>query len=86
MNFMKTFFATFFFTLIFAFTAANALSFKCLARNGWSPVGYGRYSHRGEWIDYFEVYAGAGEFVLFYYPKGRHGYWFPKHKCIEVKR
>lgn len=62
---------------------ANAYNFKCQSRNGWSP-GNGRYSYQGEWIAYFGVYAKAGEYVLFYYPRGGHGYWFLRNKCIEL--
>lgn len=65
------------------FVHANAYNFKCHSRNGWSP-GNGRYSYQGEWIAYFGVYAKAGEYVLFYYPRGGHGYWFPRNKCIEL--
>ena len=72
------------FLIIFlAFGNAFAYNFKCLSRNGWSP-GNGRYSYQGGWIDYFGVHAKAGEYVLFYYPKGSHGYWFPKWKCVEL--
>lgn len=61
----------------------HSYNFKCLSRNGWSP-GNGRYSYQGEWIAYFGVYAKAGEYVLFYYPRGGKGYWFPQHKCYEI--
>lgn len=61
----------------------NAYNFRCFSRNGWSP-GNGRYSYQGEWIAYFGVYSKAGEYVLFYYPKGGHGYWFPRSKCVEL--
>lgn len=77
----------FFAVLILCVTAvlsyASSYNFKCLSRNGWSP-GYGRYSYQGEWVDYFGVRAKAGEYVLFYYPKGGHGYWFPRSKCYEL--
>lgn len=66
------------------FAVASAYNFKCHSRNGWSP-GYGRYSYQGERVDYFKVYAKEGEYVLFYYPKGKHGYWFPRNKCYELK-
>lgn len=72
------------FLIIFlAFGNTFAYNFKCLSRNGWSP-GNGRYSYQGEWIDYFGVRAKAGEYVLFYYPRGGHGYWFPRRKCIKL--
>ena len=58
-------------------------NFKCRSRNGWAP-GWGRYSSQGEWVNYFGVYAKAGEYVLFHYPRGGHGYWFPRYKCVEI--
>jgi len=63
--------------------SAYAYNFKCQSRNGWAP-GNGRYSYQGKWINYFKVYAKAGEYVLFYYPKGGKGYWFPRNKCYEI--
>ncbi len=63
--------------------SASAYNFKCQSRNGWAP-GNGRYSYQGEWVDYFIVYAKAGEYVLFYYPKGKKGCWFPRNKCYEI--
>ncbi len=62
---------------------ASAYNFKCHSRNGWSP-GNGRYNYEGEWIGYFGVRARAGEYVLFYYPKGGKGYWFHRYDCIEL--
>ncbi|MGM9983859.1 hypothetical protein [Fibrobacter intestinalis] len=72
-----------FLIILCAFDNANAYNFKCRSRNGWAP-GNGRYSYEGEWIDYFGVYARAGEFVLFYYPRGGHGYWFYSSDCYKI--
>jgi len=69
--------------LLLGVSSAFAYNFKCLSRNGWAP-GNGRYSYQGEWVDYFKVYAKAGGYVLFYYPKGKKGYWFPRNKCYEI--
>lgn len=69
--------------LLLGVSSAFAYNFKCQSRNGWAP-GNGRYSYQGEWVDYFKVYAKAGEYVLFYYPKGGKGYWFPRNKCYEI--
>ena len=77
----KTLFVMVIFLLMVS--SAHAYNFKCLSRNGWSP-GNGRYSYQGEWVADFGVYAKAGEYILFYYPKGGHGYWFPRSKCYEI--
>lgn len=69
--------------LLLGISFAYAYNFKCKSHNGWAP-GNGRYSYQGEWIGYFKVYAKAGEYVLFYYPKGGKGYWFPRSKCYEI--
>lgn len=50
--------------------SAYAYNFKCQSRNGWAP-GNGRYSYQGEWVDYFKVYAKAGDMCCFITPKER---------------
>jgi hypothetical protein len=59
-------------------------NYICTSRYGPAP-GYGRLSKEGEYSDYWNKHAEAGEFVIFQYKPDGKKYWFLRKNCKILK-